>query len=105
MLKDAKEYVTGCEECQRNKIRRVAKHAPLNPNPIPEYPWEEISANLIGLLPKSEGCDAIAVIVDRFSKMVKLIPTTTNLTSKGLAEIYRDYIWREHGLPRKIISD
>jgi hypothetical protein len=60
---------------------------------------------MIGPLPKSEDQDAIIVIVDRFSKMIHLIPTTTSLLSLGLAEIYKKEIWRIHGILRRIISD
>ena len=31
---------------------------------IPEGPWQEISINIIGPLPRSDGKDAIVVIVD-----------------------------------------
>jgi transposase InsO family protein len=43
--------------------------------------------------------------VDRFSKMIHLIPTTTSLSSLRLAEIYKKEIWRIHGILRRIISD
>jgi len=49
--------------------------------------------------------DAIVVIVDRFTKMIHLKATTMNISSKGIAKIYRDDIWKLHGIPRKILSD
>jgi ribosomal protein L36 len=102
---DVKHYVKGCKQCQKNKSIRKPEHVPLNPLPIPENPWQEISIDMIGPLPKSEDQDAIIVIVDRFSKMIHLIPTTTSLSSLGLAEIHKKEIWRIHGIPRRIISD
>ncbi|THG99815.1 hypothetical protein EW145_g7191 [Phellinidium pouzarii] len=33
------------------------------------------------------------------------IPTMTKLTAEGMAKIYRDHVFRLHGLPRKIIHD
>lgn len=33
------------------------------------------------------------------------IPTTTKLTAEGMAQIYRDHVFRLHGLPKKIIHD
>ena len=66
------------------------------------YNWK---VSLIGLLPKLNEFNAILVIVDGFSKMIILIATTTELTSVKTAEIYRDYVWSKHGLPRKVISD
>ena len=49
--------------------------------------------------------DAIVVIVDQFMKMICLKATTTNISSEGIAKIYRDDIWKLHGIPRKILSD
>jgi len=31
--------------------------------------------------------------------------TTTNISLEGIAKIYRDDIWKLHGIPRKILSD
>ena len=47
---------------------------------------------LIGPLPKSNGMDAIVVIVDRFIKMIRLKATMSNISFKGIAKIYRDEI-------------
>ena len=49
--------------------------------------------------------DAIVIIVNRFTKMICLKVTTTNISSEGMAKIYRDNIWKLHGIPRKILSD
>jgi len=49
--------------------------------------------------------DAIVVIVDQFTKMIHLKATTTNVSLEEIAKIYRDNIWRLHGIPRKILSD
>ena len=61
--------------------------------------------DLIGELPESNGYNAICIVVDWFSKQIHAIPTTTNLTAKGMAKIYRDHIFHLHGLPSKIIHD
>ena len=29
----------------------------------------------------------------------------TNISSEGIAKIYRDEVWKIHGVPRKILSD
>ena len=60
---------------------------------------------MIGPLPSSNGMDAILVIVDQFTKMIRLKATITNISSEGIAKIYRDEIWKLHGVPRTILSN
>ena len=77
----------------------------LHPHAVPEAPWEEVTVDFIGELPESNGYNAICVVVDRFSKQIHAIPTTTKITAEGTAKIYRDHIFRLHGLLKKIIHD
>jgi len=70
----------------------MKKATPLHPLSTPKTPWEEISIDIIGPLPRSEDKDAILVVVDRLSKMIRLIPTTTSISSSEVARIYRDDI-------------
>jgi len=49
--------------------------------------------------------DAIVVIVDWFTKMIRLKATMTNISSEGIAKIYKNDIWKLHGIPRKILSN
>ena len=49
--------------------------------------------------------DAIVVIVDYFTKVILLKAATTNILSEEIVKIYRDNIWKLHGIPRKILSD
>ena len=83
----------------------MKKATPLHPLPIPKTPWKEISIDVIGPLPRLEDKDAILVVVDRFSKMIRLIATTTSISSSKVARIYQDDIWKIYGIPKKIISD
>jgi len=38
-------------------------------------------------------------------KIIQLKAATMNISSEGIAKIYRDNIWKLHGVPRKILSD
>ena len=49
--------------------------------------------------------DTIVVIVDQFPKMIRLKATTMSISSERIAKIYKDNIWKLHGIPRKILSD
>jgi len=53
----------------------------------------------------AQGYNAILVVVDRFTKMAHFVPTTERTSAEGLARLFRDNIWKLHGLPDSIISD
>jgi len=89
---DIKKYVQGCFKYQQNKVQHQKKAGKLHPLEIPQGPWQEISIDIIGPLPKSNGKDAIVVIVGRFTKMIRLKATTTDIFSEEIAKIYRDKI-------------
>ena len=59
---------------------------------IPKGPWQDISIDMIGPLLRSNGMDTIVVIVDRFTKMIRLMAATTSISSEGIAKIYRDEV-------------
>ena len=75
------------------------------PNLIPEKSWTHISADFINKLPLAQGYDLILVIVDRLIKIVYFTPTMERTSAEGLARLFRDNIWKLHGLPKSIISD
>jgi len=75
------------------------------PNSIPEKPWTHILVDFITKLPLAQGYDSILVVVDWLTKMVHFIPTTEKISVEGLARLFRDNVWKLHGLPESIISD
>ena len=102
---DVNRYVAGCVKCQRTKAHRQMPRAPLNPHDAPPYPWHTVSGDMIGELPQSNGYNAIAVFVDRFSKQIHVIPSNTSCSAAGMATLFRDHVFKLHGIPRKFISD
>ena len=64
-----------------------------------------ISADFITKLPIAQGYNSILVVVDRLTKMVHFIPTTEKTSAEKLARLFRDNVWKLHGLPKSIISD
>ena len=53
----------------------------------------------------AQGYDSILVVVDRLTKMVHFIPTTEKTLAEELARLFRDNVWKLHGLPESIILD
>jgi len=105
VTKEVKRYVEGCNSYQRNKNYTEQPVGKLMPNSIPEKPWMHISADFITKLPLAQGYDVILVVVDKLTKMVHFIPTTEKTLAEGLARLFRDNVWKLHGLPESIISD
>ena len=77
----------------------------LRPNEVLERLWQYISVNFITKLPISKGHNSILVVCDRFSKMSHFVATTEKITAEGLARLFRDNVWKLHGLPESVISD
>ena len=77
----------------------------LRPNEIPERPWQHILVDFIIKLPVSKGHDSILVVCDRFSKMSHFVATTEKMTVEGLEKLFRDNMWKLHGLLESVILD
>jgi hypothetical protein len=91
---------------QRNKAQRVKKAGLLQPLSVPSFKWESVSMDFITqLLVTKSGYDAIAVFVDRFTKMVHLAPAFTDCPVRDVAPLFNDIVFKHHGLPSKLISD
>jgi len=74
-------------------------------NMIPEKPWSYILADFITKLPLAQGYDTIFMVCNCFSKMVHFIATEEKISAEGLAWLFRDHVWKLHGLPESIISN
>jgi hypothetical protein len=87
------------------KIFPEKLRGPLHPNVIPEKPWQYISIDLIVKLPESNGYDSIVVIADHLSKAIRVLPCTEHISVEGIAQLYRNHVWKDYGLPEIVISD
>ena len=70
LKEDIKKYIQGCFKCQQNKVQHQRKTGELHLLEIPQGPWQEISIDIIRPLSRSNGMDAIVVIINRFIKMI-----------------------------------
>lgn len=68
MKKDVKKFVEECPACQKNKSFALSPTVLMQPLPIPQLIWEDISMDFIGGLSKSGGYNSILVVVDQLSK-------------------------------------
>ena len=108
LAQDVRSHIQTCDMCQANKATSTKPYGLLQPLGVPGRRWESVSMDLITGLPKTaDQKDAIVVFVDtlKMSKMVHLQATTTTVTAKEMARIYRRCVIRLHGVPRNIVSD
>jgi len=56
-------------------------------------------------LPKSEGNDAILIVIDRLTKMAHFLQCTKEIDARQFSELFMREIFRLHGLPKDIITD
>ena len=97
-------YVEGCDKCQRYR-KDIHPKAQIQPQEVPEGPWQLVGVDLIGPLPLSKGKDMILNIVDHYTKQIHLFPVTSQIMADGVASIYFEQVFPLHGIPKKIISD
>jgi hypothetical protein len=106
MYKDIKNYVDGCEVCQRTKHETQHPQGLLQPLEIPPHPWHTISLDFITHLPLTRNHnDAILVVVDKLTKMAHFIATTSTVNAPTTARLILENIVTGHGLPIAMVSD
>ncbi|MCH84611.1 hypothetical protein A2U01_0005443, partial [Trifolium medium] len=105
MKNTVQEFVRNCDICQRQKYLASSPGGLLQPLPIPDQIWEDLSMDFITGLPKSKGYEAILVVVDRLSKYCHFIPLKHPYTAKMIAEVFVREVVRLHGIPLSIVSD
>jgi transposase InsO family protein len=104
--RDIKNYIQTCDECQRSKDRTSAPAGRLRPIAAStDAPWATVAMDFAALPKSKSGKDSVLVVVDKFTKRVRLIPTTRKVTALETARLFIDNIIKLHGFPEAIISD
>jgi hypothetical protein len=71
----------------------------------PTMPFEHVSLDLITDLLECDGYDAMVVFVCMLTKRKIVEQITKTITMEQLAKVMHHYVFRNFGLPRKLISD
>jgi hypothetical protein len=106
LVADVRRYCAACRSCAVNKFRRGPKRGVFVAPEVPYHRWEIVSMDfLTGIPTTTGGHDMLMVMVDRLTKRLVLAPTTKELTGDGAARLFVERVFREHGMPREILSD
>jgi RNase H-like domain found in reverse transcriptase/Integrase zinc binding domain/Reverse transcriptase (RNA-dependent DNA polymerase)/Integrase core domain/Chromo (CHRromatin Organisation MOdifier) domain len=106
MYEAVNSYVASCVVCQQSKKSTSQPPGQARMLPIPHQKWESIAMDFItGLPPSKTGNDAIWTVVDKLSKRVHFIPIKSTITAVQCAEVFKDNVFKLHGMPRVILSD
>ena len=104
MSKDIKNYVTGCNLCNKSKHASRKNKFPLTQNHA-GLPMEKVHLDFIGPLPATlRGNHHILVIVDQFTKWVECIPLP-NQTAEVTAKAAIDNFFARFGCAAQIVTD
>ena len=72
---------------------------------VPEKLWTYLIVDFITKLLSVAGKDANLVVCNRLLKITHFVATTEETLAEILARLFRDNMWKLHGLPKSIVSD
>lgn len=78
-------YVKACDSCQLTKGTTTS--APVQPIQTPPAPGHTLSLDFTEVPCSVRGNDYLLTLVDKFSKMIKVFPTTKAITAEQAAEL------------------
>jgi len=87
----------------KNRIEEIVEKLKLSK--IPEKPWTHLTVDFITKLLVVAKKDKILVVCDRLSKMAHFVATTEGTSVKGLVRLFRDNVWKLHGLLESVVLD
>lgn len=91
--------------CQEGKSNHTHPGGLLQPLPIPQRFWEEITMDFIIDLPFPKSLTVILVVIDRLSKFGHFLPLKTDFSSTTVAEVFVQNIIKLHGVPKLIVTN
>jgi len=92
-----------CDMYQRMKNQTEASVEKLIINKVLERLWTHLIVGFIMKLLLVAIKNAILVMCDRLSKIMYFVATTEGMIAEGLARLFRNDVWKLHGLPESVI--
>ncbi|KAG5866198.1 hypothetical protein JTB14_031868 [Gonioctena quinquepunctata] len=105
MRQDIANFVKKCNVCTTHKVSQEGPVDKMVSHPKVERPWEMVSTDLMGPLPRSKhGNTFILVVTDYLSKFSLLFPLK-RATSETVIRKLEDEVFLLFGVPRLLLCD
>lgn len=105
MHADVVRHVRGCGVCASQKPEQRAPAGLMGSRPPVTRPWQVISLDFVGPLPRSsKGFTTILVVSEYLTKYVLTFPLRA-ANARNLAKTIEDQVFLVYGAPQKIICD
>jgi len=72
---------------------------------VPKKPWTHLMVDFITKLLIVAGKDTILVVCNRLSKIMHFVATIEGTSAEDLVRLFRDNVWKLHGLLESVVSD
>jgi len=105
VTRDIGRYVEGCDLYQRMKNRTEEMAEKLKLSEVLEKLWMYLIVDFITKLPVVARKDAILVVCNQLSKITHFIATTKETSAERLARLFKDNVWKLHGLLESMVLD
>ncbi|CAI7781811.1 unnamed protein product [Closterium sp. NIES-54] len=106
LLTDVQHHVGSCPTCQVMKSSQKRRAGQLQPIPLPERAWQQVTMDFVTGLSSNPGDnDAVMVVVDRLTKMAHFAACKKSISAEETARLFIAAVVRLHGIPAAIISD
>ena len=105
VTRDVGRYVEGYDLCQTMKNRTEEVAGKLKLSEVLKKLWTHLTVDFITKLLVVAGKDTILIVCDRLSKIMHFVTATEGTSVEGLARLFRDNMWKLHGLPESVVSD
>ncbi|MDD9818054.1 MAG: RNase H-like domain-containing protein, partial [Gammaproteobacteria bacterium] len=105
MFKDITNWCRTCDKCGRKKMAPAPQHAPLQSMPIPQYPWQWVSTDIVGPFPCTKrGNKYVLTVTCGLTKWVEAFPIP-NQEAQTVANILVNEVICRYGVPETLHSD
>jgi hypothetical protein len=106
MMSEVEKNACCCPSANETKLPTQKPGGLLQPLPIPDQPWDSVFFEFIMELPVTKrGFNAIAVFVDRLTKMAFTYPCHSTISAESFANLWYNVLFRNEGVSKEFVSD